>query len=150
MRQRTRLAAVGATVMAATLGGVALSGSALAAKPEHAGPPMKVRLPLVEGAPTFLCDGRRISVTGGEFMDRFRLLPHGRFLSQTVALGGVGADQQGNPYKVRVSGRFVGGETDFKGRLNVVLIGRGEVYRVQFRFSAAGEEITGDCKVVEA
>lgn len=148
MRQRTRLATVGATVMAATLGSVALSGPALAAKPGHAGPPEKTRTPLTQDAPTFLCDGRRISVTGGEFMDRSRELPGGRFLSQTVALGGVAVDEQGNVYKNRVSGRFTGSETEFEGRLNVLLIGQGEVYRVQIRISDAGEEITGDCTVV--
>ena len=148
MRPRTRLAAVGATVMAAALASIALPGSALAAKPGHAGPPEKIRLPLAEGAPTFLCDGRRISVTGGEFMDRSRELPGGRFLTQTVALGGVAVDEEGNVYKNRVSGRFTGSETDFEGRLNVLLIGKGEVYRVQIRVSAAGEEITGDCTVL--
>ena len=148
MSRRTRLSKVCATVMAAMLGSVVLSGgSALAAKPEFAGPPMKTRIPLAEGAPTFLCDERSISVTGGQFMDRFRLLPGGRFLGQTVALGGVGEDEQGNAYKVRVSGRFTGSETDFESRLKVVLIGRGEVYKVQIRFSTEGEQITGDCEV---
>ena len=149
MRQRTRLGTVGATVVAATLGSVALAGPALAEKPAHAGPPEKVRSPLTDNAPTFLCDGRRITVTGGEFMDRFRELPGGRFLGLTLGLGGVGVDQQGNEYKIRVSGRFMGSEMDVKGILSTVLIGpRGEVYRVQFRFSSAeGEVITGDCTV---
>lgn len=149
MRQRTRLAALGATLAAATVSSVALPGPALAAKPHHAGPGTKTTVPLAEGAPTFICDGRHISVTGGEFMDRFRELPGGRFLSQTVALRGTGVDEQGDAYKIRVSGRFTGSESHFEGRFNVVLIGQGDVYRVQFRFSADdGEEITGDCEVV--
>jgi len=148
MKRRTRLAAVGATVMAATLGSVAMSAPALAEKPGHAGPPTKVRSSLTVDAPTFVCDGRRISVTGGEFMDRFQELPHGRFLSTTVGLRGTGADQGGNDYKIRVSGRFTGSETEFEGVLRTVLIGRGEVYRVTFRYSAEGERITGDCAVI--
>ena len=148
MRHRTRLSTFGATVLAATLGGVALGGPALADKPAHATPPMKVRSPLTVNAPTFLCDGRRITVTGGEFMDRFRELPGGRFLSLTVGLGGMGVDQHGNEYKIRVSGRFMGSDMDVRGVLRTVLIGpRGEVHRVQFRYSSAGEVITGDCTI---
>ncbi len=148
---RTRLATVGTTMVAAILGSVALSGPALAAKPAHAGPATVDRVPLAAGAPTFRCDGRRIRVTGGEFVFRTRELPHERFLGTVVAKGGVGVDRQGNRYKIRVSGQFRASQADISSRLKVVLIGRGEVHRVQFRFSAEGDEgtdmITGDCTI---
>jgi hypothetical protein len=150
MKQRARLLTVGTTALAGALASVAWSGPALAEKPAHAGPPDVMRSPLTQDAPTFLCGDRVIKVTGGEFFDRSRELPGGRFLSQTLGRQGTGVDQHGNTYKIRVSGTFRGSETEFDGRLRSVLIGPGgAVYRVDFDFTTEGRTVTGDCTVSE-
>jgi hypothetical protein len=64
------------------------------------------RPPLTRDAPTFLCGDRTITVTGGQFFDRGRALPGGRFVAQTLGQQGMGVDEQGNTYKIRVSGHL--------------------------------------------
>ncbi len=147
MRPRTRLATVGMTLTAA-LGSVVVSGPVLAAQP--AGPPVVQQYPLAGGSTTFLCDGRAIVPTGGVFTSRVRALPGERVLGTLVVHGGTGIDDDGNEYAIRISGRLSGPQDDGSVQLRVVLIGRGQAYRVELLFAdAAPPVVTGDCTFVE-
>lgn len=148
MSQRTRKAAVVASMVVATMGGVGVSASASAAQPTHAGPAEPSRYGF-DGSTRFLCDGRVIRPTSGEFVSRVRALPDGRVLGTTVVHGGAGVDDADNAYTIRLSGKLSGPEDDGSVLLRLVLIGPDDVYRVSLLFAdAAPPVVTGDCTVV--
>ncbi len=141
-------AALGATGMGLAL----MTGTASAAKPQHAGPPERETIPIVgSGEPVIVCADREIMFTDGSLVTRFRELPRNRAIGGFV-LRDVTATDGETEFKARGQVRFRFTEEAGTFSVHLVLIGPGgQVETVRETTTFRGDEVTfkatGSCSL---
>ena len=93
---------IAATTALATCAGLAAwTGTAAAAPPEGAGPPVVEEFDLVGDPVSLLCGDRLLEFTEGTLLSRTKVLPSGEIRETRRPIGGVLEDQSGTVYRIR-------------------------------------------------